>query len=219
MIDFKIFDIFNIFKSFNLGIGTNVCIQVDYDGSKYYGYIYGSLGSSDPDQTNDGQIFYSFIWDNAGNFIMQFGLAGDEPVPGTASLFIYSPGFNKGRLALWDSVNAQYQFTDLQLATDLIAEFNNGKTEVCLYLSIEDGLVIDYNYDTILTGKKNYSTIIEYAHVLGTNSIEIAWNQAEASDSTYELFIDGTSIYSGSDTAFIGPYLYAGLILASMPIF
>jgi len=132
--------------------GTNVCMQVDYDGSKYYGYIYGSLGSSDPDQTNDGQIFYSFTWDNAGNFVMQFGLTGDEQLSSITSILVYSPKFNKGRISQWNTGSNQYEFTDLQLATDLITAFNDGETELCLYLSIEDGLVVDYTYDTILTG-------------------------------------------------------------------
>ena len=149
---------FKKFKMDNLhgfpggGEGTNVCMQVDYDGSKYYGYIYGSLGSSDPDQTNDGQIFYSFIWDADGNFVMQFGLTGDEQLNSTTSILVYSPKFNKGRISQWSIGSNQYEFTDLQLATNLITAFNDGETKLCLYLSIEDGLVVDYTYDTILTG-------------------------------------------------------------------
>jgi len=135
-------------------IRTNVCLHIEYDSSQYYGYIYNSLGSADPDQTNDGQIFYSFIWDNQGSFIAQFGASGDEQVDFITSLFVYSSIFKKGRELLWNETLRQYEFTDIDLAETLISEFNSGNVDMCLFIGIEDGLIIDYSYNTILTGTK-----------------------------------------------------------------
>ena len=131
---------------------TNVCMQIEYDDSKWYGYIYGVQGSADPEYTNDGQLFYSFIWDADGNFAMQFGDDGDEQITDTMSFNVYSPYYDGSRIAQWNTDTLRYEFDDIAVATDLINRYNGGITKACIFVSIEEGTALYYNYDTILTG-------------------------------------------------------------------
>ena len=151
------FDIFKIFKlDLSNLIGSsidNVCIFAGYDGSKWYGYDIGlGIGSADPDETNDGQKFYGYLWDNAGNFLFKFGNSGDEFIYETLSLYLHSSDFKTGRVAQWDDTAKAYVFQDLDLATKLIDIYNSGTTDFCVYMGIEKGLVLDYHYDYVGTG-------------------------------------------------------------------
>ena len=138
------------------GVRDNLCITVDFDGTDTYGYSLAvPMGSADPDHTSDGQKLYEHIFKTDGSFIFKFGDAGDEQVPGALSLLMYSPKYNKARSCLWDDTAKGYVFTDQQLADDLIASFNAGDTKMCFNLSIAKGLVINYDYSTILMGEND----------------------------------------------------------------
>ena len=135
-----------------VGILYNLCITVGYDGSEWYGKITGVMGSSDPDRTEDGTLLYSFKFNAAGNFVIQFGDAGDEQISSATSFNVYSEYYGGSRVAQWNDTTLQYEFDDQLIATDLIDKYNNGITEVCIFVSIEEGTALYYTYDTILTG-------------------------------------------------------------------
>ena len=184
----------------------NLCIVAGYDGSKWYGYDIGlGIGSADPDETNDGQKFYAYLWDDAGNFFFKFGLAGNEPVPGVVSIFVYAPEYRKGRIALWDEVTECYTFQDQILADKLIDKYNSGTTDFCIYMGVENGLVLDYHYDYVGVGEieppkvqirywTDDSSFASFTPVAEGGSAEIINN----GDGSYDLI-------SYDEVTFIGP--------------
>ncbi len=197
------FSVFKCFKMFKWlygtaggGVNPNICLSVEYDGSKYYGYVYTTMGSADPDHANDGTLLYSFIWDNAGNFIVRWGDSGDEKVANAESIFIWSVEANKGREAQWGAAEEYYTFFDEALADKLIAEFNAGATDFCFHMSIQDGLVIDYNYDNILTGSDSYFSRV---YCSSGKVLHITWLAVEADDATYRILVEGNVEYEGTD--------------------
>ena len=130
----------------------NLCITIGYDDAVWYGKISGQIGSSEPDEASDGTLLYSFKFNADGNFVMQFGDNGDEQIMDALSFNVYSEYYGGSRVAQWNADTLQYEFDDIAIATDLINKYNDGITEVCIFVSIEEGTALYYTYDTILTG-------------------------------------------------------------------
>ena len=201
----SIFDIFNVFNFFspegiiNAGSKENFCMVIG-EKSGWYGYELNSFGEANPDHTGDGQLLYSFVWDEDGNFTIQFGSSGDEQVPGVFSIVIYSPTFQKARLAQWNSNSKQYTFEDKVLSDDLIDQFNLGVTDFCIYIGNNTGLVLNYTYDTFLigTGTDTYSFLFATKQVSTKFVIDTKQNQS--------VMLNGVR-YNGAST------IYASSIL------
>jgi len=112
------------------------------------------MGSADPQYTDDGTLLHTFIWDSEGNCIQSFGNGGDEMLAGTPSLFIYFKGIETLHYSQFSTADEQYAFNSTELTDKLIDMYNNGQREFCVFVGVEEGLVLDYTYDTILTGTK-----------------------------------------------------------------
>jgi len=136
-----------------LYLSANVCITAEYDGSQYYGYDSSvPLGSTDPEYTADGTFIYAAKFDSDGNFVIEFGTEGDAFLAGVKSIAITFP--NGGTYtAQWDSASTAYLFVDADLAQKLVDDINAGKSEICMFVTVSAGIVIYYDYATILTGE------------------------------------------------------------------
>ena len=122
------------------GVLTNIC----WDTLTATDTVYSSTVS--PTETSDGTLIYNIQFDTSdGEFIMQFGVAGDEDLENTAVIIFE---YNGTKLDLqWDSVNEYYTGTDSTLATEIALEVDNNN--VCFLATVIPDLFISYDYETI----------------------------------------------------------------------
>ena len=108
---------------FNFGIGggtkfqTNIHVFIIGTILNVNGYILNSIGAITPNATFEGEDIYQATWDIVtGEFVISFGAAGTTEIVNVSSMALYHPLKPDGNIAIWDAVNTQYSFIDLELA-------------------------------------------------------------------------------------------------------
>ena len=119
--------------------GNNMCWTTLEDTGTVYS------GTVSPATTSDGTTIYNVQFDTSdGEFIMQFGDAGDEELDNTALItFTYKGGYE---LPLyWDATNEYYSGTDTDLATEIALLVDE---KVCFGAYVTPDLTIWYDFIT-----------------------------------------------------------------------
>ncbi len=126
-----------------------------------YGYDFGQdpSGVLVPASTSSGQKIYSFRFYSTGEFIMEFGDAGDEPIPNaTQSIITFDLENVNNVLIQWNEINLRYEGNDISVATQL----NDHIDEViCLGAIAVPKLLIYYDFATLDTKGKEVESLPE----------------------------------------------------------
>ena len=133
---------------------VNVCItQIGYDGSEWYGYSQDYVSSISPQEANDGTPIYAFEWNTAGDFRIRWGTGGDTKITGINEILVYPKDQKDADVALWDDTDKQYEFVNLEWATNLIQAYNDGDlTKGCFGMKGLPELFLWYDFSEIETG-------------------------------------------------------------------
>ncbi len=128
------------------GVQSNFCIKIgDNAASTLRGMhptlIQATPGEVIPTHTAGGVLVYSFYWDiTTGQFIMQFGDAGDEKLENTMQIL----AVGKQKLVLiYDEVEQYYTATDKEVSDGITAAVGE---VVCFMFYVVPDLMIHYKY-------------------------------------------------------------------------
>jgi len=119
-------------------------------------YLYDSnttgMGTTTFNDTNNDLFFYSFKCDAVGNFIIQWGDAGNEQLTDVNSMIIHSEDHSKVDVAYWNNTSKRYEFINKDWSDDIIADYNAGSRELCFAMKILPSLFLHYSFKEILVG-------------------------------------------------------------------
>ena len=111
---------FKIFKGWAVLSGSdsfNTCItQIGYDGAEWYGFSQDYVSTIDPTHTADGTPIYAFECNASGDFRVRFGDTGDIKLVGFDQFLVNED------LAVWSDTTKQYEFSNVDWATEIINE-------------------------------------------------------------------------------------------------
>ncbi len=138
---------------FNYGFNTEsgrifnnfTITSVANNGTKY-GFINGTFGAVDPDKTEDNTLLHEFTWQVDGSFIVSFG-TGNTKLTNVDELYIKIGKIVE--VAVWNATATAYVFTNLELATQLIAD---DVKVLDIAMRILPSPFIDISYNTLLRG-------------------------------------------------------------------
>ena len=133
---------------------TNICItQIGYDGTTWYGFSQDYVSAISPTEARDGTPIYAFEWTAAGDFRIRWGDTGDQKLTGFNELLIYPEAQHTADVAVWSELNKQYEFDNLEWATNLIEAYNNGELDQgCFNITGIPDLMLWYTFESIETG-------------------------------------------------------------------
>lgn len=130
---------------------VNVCIFTIGSSGDKRGYIKGSIGDISPDATYSGVEIYEYTWNVVtGEFILSFGVAGNDYVTNIPELLITHHTVPDGNSAVWDDTQTAYIFTDLTLAQYI----GTNTDESCFWVEPVPENLFLYDFSTIDTGVK-----------------------------------------------------------------
>ena len=135
---------------------ANVCIShIGYDGTTWYGFSKDYVSTIYPTHANDGTPIYAFEWNASGNFRIRWGTSGDTKLTGINEILVYPKNQQDADVAIWSDINKQYEFDNLEWATNLIQAYNDGDlTKGCFGMEGLPELFIHYTYEAIETGNE-----------------------------------------------------------------
>jgi len=144
------------FKFALLGSGVthnNICITtIGNDGViTKYGYLDSSYGVITPNATLQQVDIFETTWQADGTFIISFG-DGTEHLTNIDEILVVHPTVPDGNIAVWDSDENYYTFTDNTLADYII---DGSYTEMCFYVELIPNTVVWYTFAEILQGTKS----------------------------------------------------------------
>ena len=130
----------------------NICVTtIGNDGViTKYGFLDSSYGVITPNATLEGIDIFEVTWQADGTFIISFG-DGTEQLTNVNSILINHHTVPDGNIAIWDSVNTCYTFTDNDLADYII---DGSYTEMCFYVELIPDTLIYYTFTELLTGTR-----------------------------------------------------------------
>jgi len=115
-----------------------------------YGMDEGQLednGTMFPAHTSGGLLIYSFRFYTTGEWILQFGVAGDEQMPNNQQGVIqFGLADTENILLIWDDTLNYYVGNDTGTATEVIKKVGQ---EVCFTATIIPDLLVQYTYSEI----------------------------------------------------------------------
>ncbi len=133
------------------GVETNLCFYDIGTDATAYGFILGTWGTSIPTETEGAVPIYEFTWDSSGLFILSFG-TGDTQLTDVTQISITSSLGTQKRIAAWDESETAYEFTDVNLATNMIAEYDTGVRDFCVKMEIAPDKFVSINFIDLQTG-------------------------------------------------------------------
>ena len=133
---------------------SDTCLtEIGTDGTYY---LYDSntvgMGIAQPGQTISGVFFYSFKCDAGGNFIIQWGDAGNEQLTDVSQILVYNKLQTSADVAVWDDIDKRYEFINKDWSDNIIAEYDAGVREVCFAMEILPSLFIHYSFAELAIG-------------------------------------------------------------------
>ncbi len=131
---------------------TNCIIKLTQLPDGWWGFDLGQdpTGTLTPDKTSSGIQVYSFKFnDVSGDWIVQFGVAGDENLPNsTQGVLQFSISETDNVLLVWNEANLRYEGNDIDTAKAVVVEVGN---DVCFRIVFVPELFIFYDFSELET--------------------------------------------------------------------
>jgi len=97
-------------------VEANICVTTIGTSGDKNGYIESSIGEISPNASYGGETIFEFTWDIVtGEFILSFD-DGTLELTNVSDVKVLHPDVPDGNIALWDSAQTAYVYTDLTLA-------------------------------------------------------------------------------------------------------
>jgi len=127
---------------------ANICVTTIGTSGDKRGYIESSIGEISPNASYGGETIFEFTWDIVtGEFILSFD-DGTLELTNVSHLLIKHPDVPDGNIALWDSSETAYVFTDLTLAQTIGVDEDYG----CFRIESVPVEAVLYSFSEVLRG-------------------------------------------------------------------